>query len=60
MTRGLVTGESLIDIVEHGRITGEHIGGSPLNVVVGLAGLGRDVYFLTRLGDDANAVSPNT
>ena len=47
MTRGLVIGESLIDIVEQGgRVSGEHVGGSPLNVAVGLARLGRDVDFL--------------
>ncbi len=55
MTRGLVIGEALIDIVEHpdteeGSV--EHVGGSPLNVVVGLARLGRDVDFLTYIGDD--------
>ena len=48
MTRGLVIGESLIDIVERD----EHVGGSPLNVAVGLARLGRDVDFLTHIGDD--------
>jgi fructokinase len=48
MTRGLVIGESLIDIVE----CDEHVGGSPLNVAVGLARLGRDVDFLTHIGDD--------
>jgi len=48
MTRGLVIGESLIDIVG----TEEHVGGSPLNVAVGLGRLGRDVDFLTRIGDD--------
>ncbi|MBO0864018.1 MAG: carbohydrate kinase [Mycobacterium sp.] len=53
MSRGLVIGESLIDIVERdGQITGEHIGGSPLNVAVGLARLGRDVDLLTHIGDD--------
>jgi fructokinase len=53
MTRGLVIGEALIDIVErHGRVIGEHIGGSPLNVAVGLARLGRDVDFLTHIGND--------
>ncbi len=53
MTRGLVIGESLIDIVERdGQVTAEHVGGSPLNVAVGLARLGRDVDFLTRIGDD--------
>lgn len=48
MTRGLVIGESLIDIVE----SDEHVGGSPLNVAVGLGRLGRPVDFLTRIGDD--------
>jgi fructokinase len=48
MTRGLVIGESLIDIVGGG----EHVGGSPLNVAVGLGRLGRPVDFLTRIGDD--------
>ncbi len=48
MTRGLVIGEALIDIVEGV----EHVGGSPLNVAVGLARLGRDVDFLTHIGDD--------
>ena len=53
MTRGLVIGEALIDIfdgqVEH---AGGYVGGSPLNVAVGLARLGRDVDFLTHIGDD--------
>jgi fructokinase len=48
MTRGLVIGESLIDIVE----SDEHVGGSPLNVAVGLGRLGRDVDFLTYIADD--------
>jgi fructokinase len=53
MPRALVIGEALIDIVERdGHITGEHVGGSPLNVAVGLARLGRDVDFLTHIGDD--------
>ena len=53
MNRGLVIGEALIDIVERaGQVSGEHIGGSPLNVAVGLARLGRDVDFLTHIGDD--------
>jgi len=53
MTRGLVIGESLIDIVERDQhVVAEHVGGSPLNVAVGLARLGRDVDFLTRIGDD--------
>ncbi|BCQ07741.1 fructokinase [Mycobacterium heckeshornense] len=55
MTRGLVIGEALIDVVERGgRITGEYVGGSPLNVAVGLARLGHDVDFITHIGDDAH------
>ena len=51
--RALVIGEALIDIVERdGKVTGEHVGGSPLNVAVGLARLGRSVDFLTHIGDD--------
>ncbi|HTZ12323.1 MAG TPA: carbohydrate kinase [Mycobacterium sp.] len=50
MSRGLVIGESLIDIVE----PDEHVGGSPLNVAVGLARLGRDIDFLTHIADDAH------
>ncbi|OBK23852.1 ribokinase [Mycobacterium asiaticum] len=49
---GLVIGEALIDIVI-GPTSAEHVGGSPLNVAVGLARLGREVDFLTRIGDDA-------
>ncbi|OBK51235.1 carbohydrate kinase [Mycobacterium sp. 1081908.1] len=48
MTRGLVIGEALVDIIDGA----EHLGGSPLNVAVGLARLGRDVDFLTYIGDD--------
>jgi fructokinase len=52
--RALVIGEALIDIVERdGELIGEHVGGSPLNVAVGLARLGRGVDFLTHIGDDA-------
>src|ERR1700727_16721 len=53
MSRGLVIGESLIDVVQEGRqITAEHVGGSPLNVAVGLARLGRDIDFLNHIADD--------
>lgn len=49
----LVVGEALIDIVGHqGQVLGEHVGGSPLNVAVGLALLGRQVEFLTWIGAD--------
>ena len=51
--RALVIGEALIDVVERdGKVTGEHVGGSPLNVAVGLARLGRGVDFLTHIGSD--------
>lgn len=51
--RALVIGEALIDIVERdGVVTGEHVGGSPLNVAIGLGRLGRDVDFLTHIGRD--------
>ncbi|BBY31815.1 carbohydrate kinase family protein [Mycolicibacterium sediminis] len=53
MTRALVIGEALIDVVERdGVVTGEHVGGSPLNVAVGLGRLDRDVDFLTHVGTD--------
>ena len=53
MSRALVIGEALIDIVERpDGVTDEHVGGSPLNVAVGLSRLGRDVDFLTYIGDD--------
>ena len=52
--RALVIGEALVDIVERdGSVTGEHVGGSPLNVAVGLGRLGRGVDFLTHIGTDA-------
>jgi fructokinase len=51
--RALVIGEALIDIVERDRqVIGEHVGGSPLNVAVGLARLRRGVDFLTHIADD--------
>ncbi|MGV0745167.1 carbohydrate kinase family protein [Mycolicibacterium sp. XJ870] len=62
MSRALVIGEALIDVVErvHERPSStaqddrtEHVGGSPLNVAVGLARLGREVDFLTHIADDA-------
>ncbi|OBE91969.1 carbohydrate kinase [Mycobacterium sp. 852002-10029_SCH5224772] len=51
MGRALVIGEALIDRVER-RGTAEHVGGSPLNVAVGLSRLGRGVDFLTHIADD--------
>ena len=53
--RALVIGEALIDIVKRDdEVAGEHVGGSPLNVAVGLARLDRGVDFLTHIGDDAH------
>lgn len=51
--RALVIGEALIDIVSRdGKVTGEHVGGSPLNVAIGLGRLDRPVDFLTHIGRD--------
>ncbi len=52
-SRTLVVGESLIDIVENVRGRVEHVGGSPLNVAVGLARLGGAVDLATAIGQDA-------
>jgi fructokinase len=42
--RALVIGEALIDIVQRdGQVLGEHVGGSPLNVAIGLGRLDRYV-----------------
>lgn len=48
-TRIAVVGESLVDIVADGEA---HVGGSPLNVAVGLARLGIDTSLHTRVGAD--------
>jgi len=49
----LVVGEALVDVVvrSDGAVS-EHPGGSPLNVAIGLARLGRETHLLTRLGQD--------
>ena len=49
----LVIGEALVDVVRRadGSVD-EHPGGSPANVAVGLARLGRETHLLTRVGDD--------
>ncbi|WP_026556543.1 carbohydrate kinase family protein [Arthrobacter sp. 35W] len=52
-----VIGEALIDEVVHpGAQPVPHVGGSPLNVAVGLARLGHPVQFLGRYGQDAYGV----
>jgi len=48
----LVIGESLIDVVEQGGERTEMVGGSPANVALGLARLGRSVRFHTGLAHD--------
>jgi fructokinase len=50
----LVVGEALVDVVRRadGSVE-EHPGGSPANVALGLARLGRTTHLLTHLGDDA-------
>lgn len=52
--RALVVGEALVDVVRRtdGTVS-EHPGGSPANVALGLARLGRTAELLTWLGDDA-------
>lgn len=54
MCRVLVAGEALIDVVR--RVDGSveaHVGGSPLNVAVGLARLGHETVLATHIADDA-------
>ncbi|HIW90133.1 MAG TPA: carbohydrate kinase [Candidatus Corynebacterium avicola] len=48
-TRIAVIGEALVDIVADGEA---HVGGSPLNVAVGLGRLGLSSYLHTRIGRD--------
>lgn len=50
----LVVGEALVDVVRRadGSVE-EHPGGSPANVALGLARLGRTTHLLTHVGDDA-------
>lgn len=53
--QALIIGEALVDIVERqGEPRAAYPGGSPANVAIGLARLGRDVTLLTWLGEDAN------
>ena len=50
MSTALVIGESLIDVVNDAGRVSEHPGGSPMNVAVGLARLGREVELATWIG----------
>ncbi|WP_307033298.1 carbohydrate kinase [Arthrobacter sp. B3I4] len=48
-----VIGEALVDVVQRPSGTQAHVGGSPLNVAVGLARLDHPVQFIGRYGRDA-------
>ncbi|MBT2514918.1 carbohydrate kinase [Arthrobacter sp. ISL-30] len=48
-----VIGEGLVDVVQRRSGSEAHVGGSPLNVAVGLARLGHPVQFIGRYGRDA-------
>ena len=53
--RALVIGEALVDVVNRtGGTREQHPGGSPANVALGLARLGRGVDLLTWIAPDAN------
>jgi fructokinase len=53
MESALVVGEALVDVVARADGTlSEHAGGSPANVAVGLARLGRSTVLATAVGDD--------
>lgn len=47
-----VIGEALVDVVHSKSGTSAHVGGSPLNVAVGLARLDHPVQFIGRYGQD--------
>jgi fructokinase len=53
MTMLTVIGEGLVDVVQRNSGIEAHVGGSPLNVAVGLARLGHPVQFVGRYGRDA-------
>jgi fructokinase len=48
-----VIGEGLVDVVQRSSGIEAHVGGSPLNVAVGLARLDHPVQFIGRFGRDA-------
>jgi fructokinase len=53
MTMLTVIGEALVDVVQRSSGIEAHVGGSPLNVAVGLARLDHPVQFIGRYGRDA-------
>jgi fructokinase len=58
-TEVVAIGESLVDVVvsADGGRTAEHPGGSPMNIALGLARLGRPVTLVTHIGLDARGES---
>lgn len=50
-----VIGESLVDIIRSGHSTSTSVGGSPLNVAVGLARLGNAAKLVTQIGGGQHA-----
>ncbi|PZF53867.1 carbohydrate kinase [Curtobacterium sp. MCSS17_008] len=53
----IVIGEALVDVVDRPEGRSEHPGGSPMNVAVGLARLGRSARLVCALGDDERGAS---
>ena len=56
----IVIGEALVDVVDRPEGRVEHPGGSPMNVAVGLARLGRPARLVCALGDDDRGASIRT
>ena len=52
MSEIAVIGEALVDVLHQGDTAHNVPGGSPMNVAVGLARLGRPTRFISALGDD--------
>lgn len=50
-------GEALVDVIVRDGVETPHVGGSPLNVAIGLARLGVETVFHSRFGDDAPGLS---
>lgn len=55
--RVLVVGEALVDVRVKGDERSEHVGGSPLNVAVGLARLGVPTTLAAQVGDDDHGLA---
>ena len=50
-------GEALVDVIVRDGAETPHVGGSPLNVAIGLARLGVDTVFHSQFGDDGPGLS---